>query len=93
MPIAIEQPACPESSESNYLKWEGSDVESISITFNGPDIRHLREMGRQQLLADYESVVDSVDGAESTIVGMEAGDRFIFVARLLRRLQISPEIL
>lgn len=68
-------------------------MESISITFEASEIRHLEEMGRQQLLADYESVADSVDGAESVIVGMEAGDRFIFVARLLRRLQVSSEIL
>lgn len=91
MPIALEQPARPTLSESNYLKREGSDVESISITVEGPDIRHLMEMGRQQLLADYESVVDSVDGSESIIVGMEAGDRFIFVARLLGRLKVTSE--
>jgi hypothetical protein len=68
-------------------------LKTISITFEGASIGHLKEMGRQQLLADYESVVDSVDGSESPIVGIEAADRFLFTARLLRRLQATPEFM
>lgn len=59
------------------------------MTFEGADVRHLLEMGRQQLLADYESVVDSVEGREAVVTGVEAGERFIFTARLLRRLQVA----
>jgi hypothetical protein len=45
-------------------------------------------MARQQLLADYESVVDYLHGSECPHVALEAGERFIFTTKLLRRLQV-----
>jgi hypothetical protein len=58
-------------------------MSTIVIELVGDEIKHLREMGRQQLLADYEAVIDCVDGCEAAIIGIEAGERFLFTSRLL----------
>lgn len=63
---------------------------SVSITFEEQEIVHLREMGRQQLLADYETIIDCLDGREDSWLADEAGERFLFTSRLLRRLQVQP---
>lgn len=62
----------------------------LYLAFSDADAIHLREMGRQQLLTDYESVVDCLHGTECPRVANEAGERFIFTSRLLRRLQVLP---
>lgn len=60
----------------------------ITLDFCDADIGHLREMGRQQLLGDCESIVDSLSGRESCLVGIEASERVLFASRLIRRLQV-----
>jgi hypothetical protein len=64
----------------------------MRLELSHADVIHLREMGVQQLLTDYESVIDGMLGCECLTIADQAADRFVFTARLLRSLQEAPSL-